>query len=162
MRLHIVPLVFGGLVAVLGSVQAQQAGQEDQEAIRRVIAAFPDAWNRHDMKAVAQLFAEDADFVVVTGKLLGGRREIETYHAELQKTAYKDSRLAWNPVKVRLLRPDVAIAHVATEITYNQEKRTSVATLVFSKHGRDWLIEALQNTLTSGPPVPAATPRAPH
>jgi uncharacterized protein (TIGR02246 family) len=156
MRPLVFLLLFGAVLGPFASAQAQPASQQDEGAIRGVIASFPDTWNRHDMTAMARLFAEEAVFVVVTGKLLSGRADIERYHAELQKTAYKDSHLTWNPVKVRLVRPDVAIAHVATEITYQADKRTSVAILVFSKHDRDWLIEALQNTLTSGPAVAPA------
>ena len=35
------------------------------------------------------MFAEDADFVVITGKYLEGRNEIVTYHARLLQTTSK-------------------------------------------------------------------------
>ncbi len=107
------------------------------------------------MEAFWRLFGDDADFVVIDGTLLKGRHEIQMYHAKLQKAGYKDSHLDWNPVKVRFLRQDVAVAHVATEITYGEgeNRRTSFATVVLTRQGRNWLIAALQNMLTSGPPV---------
>jgi ketosteroid isomerase-like protein len=38
---------------------------ENEAAIRGLIKAFVDSWNRHDMTMFAALFAEDADFVDV-------------------------------------------------------------------------------------------------
>lgn len=98
---------------------------KDEQAIRKVVADFAATWNAHDMNAFGELFAPNADFSVITGKLLKGRGEIESYHAELQSQLYKDSRLVWVPVDLRFLRRDVALAHVSS----------------------------VQNTLTSGPPV---------
>jgi uncharacterized protein (TIGR02246 family) len=39
----------------------------DTSTVTRVVNAFADAWNRHDMEALAQLFATDAEFVNVVG-----------------------------------------------------------------------------------------------
>jgi hypothetical protein len=48
----------------------------DDEAIRKVIADANAAWERHDMKAWAQQFAVDADFVNVTGTHWRGRMRL--------------------------------------------------------------------------------------
>lgn len=60
------------------------------------------------------MFAEDADFVVITGKYLKGRNEIVTYHAELFTGGFQGSYLEVTSVAIRFLRPDVAVARVAT------------------------------------------------
>ena len=36
-------------------------------AVNRVVEAFAEAWNKHDMNAFSELFAEDAEFVNVVG-----------------------------------------------------------------------------------------------
>ena len=114
------------------------------------------AINRGDAKAFAALFAEDADFVVITGKYLKGRDELVTYHTRLFSDDFQRSHLDVTSVAIRILRTDVAVARVATKRTENggKEMRTSFPMFVLTKQGESWLIAAVQNTLTSGPPVP--------
>jgi len=45
----------------------------DTSKVTRVVNAFADAWNQHDMEAFAQLFAADAEFVNVVGLWWKGR-----------------------------------------------------------------------------------------
>ncbi len=131
-----------------------QRSSEDEPAVRKVMADFVDAVNRHDSKAFGPLLAEDAEFVVVTGKYLNGRNEIHTYHAGIwaSDTDFKASRLVWNPLNVRFLRPDVAVAHIAARRTSDEGKelRGMFLTLVLTKQDNQWLLAALQNTLASG------------
>jgi hypothetical protein len=47
-----------GLPAQQGSIPKAA----DEQAIHALVAAFEDAWNRHDAHAFAAAFAEDADF----------------------------------------------------------------------------------------------------
>ncbi len=132
----------------------------DEESIRALLCDFAATWNARDMGAFGRLFSPDADFVTITGNRLKGRADIQSYHTDLSAQVYKDSHLSWIPEDVRLVRPDVAVAHVSTEIAFNQgrDRRTSLALVVLSKQGGRWWIESLQNTLTGGPP-PAAMPR---
>jgi uncharacterized protein (TIGR02246 family) len=125
------------------------------QAIHQVITEFVGAINRGDTKAFAALFTEDADFVVVTGKYLKGRSEIVTYHTGLSTGDFRGSYLEVTSVVVRFLRDDVAVARVATKRTKNGGKqlRTSFPMLVLTKQDPVWLITAVQNTLTSGPPI---------
>jgi uncharacterized protein (TIGR02246 family) len=160
MRFARLPLAFAALLAFAAFMNAQEKSEE--AAARRVIAGFAEAINRGDAKAFGALFTEDADFVVITGKYLKGRNEIVTYHAGLFTGAFQGSHLDVTSVAIRFLRPDVAVARVATKRTENggKEMRTSFPMLVLTKHGEAWLITAVQNTLTSGPPVPpVGTPK---
>ena len=74
-------LVFIALLAFTTVMNAQE--QSGEQAVRRVVADFTEAVNRGDAKAFSALFAEDADFVVITGKYLKARNEIVTYLAGL-------------------------------------------------------------------------------
>jgi uncharacterized protein (TIGR02246 family) len=142
----------------------ERSNVEDEQAIQKVLADFTGAWNRHDMIAFSELFTDDADFVVISGRHLKGRAEIFTYHDELHKGVFKDRRQSskWNDL--RFIRPDVAIGHVAFEATstFGDEtlKRTALATVVLTKKRGTWLITALQNTLLSGPPPGELSPGA--
>jgi uncharacterized protein (TIGR02246 family) len=107
----------------------------EAQAVQQVITEFVKAINRGDTKALAALFTEDADFVVVTGKYLKGRSEIITYHAGLFAGDFRGSYLEVTSVVVRFLRHDVAVARVATKRTENGGKqlRTSFPMLVLTK-----------------------------
>jgi uncharacterized protein (TIGR02246 family) len=146
-------LALVALLAFTSSINAEDKSQE--QAVGKVLADFAGALNRGDAKAFAVLFTEDADFVVITGKYLKGRNEIVTYHASLFSGDFQGSHLDVTSVAVRFLRPDVAIARISTKRTENggKEMRTSFPMFVLTKQGESWLIAAVQNTLTSGPPV---------
>jgi len=153
-----VPLVpaFAVLLAFATFTNAQDKSEE--QAVRKVVADFAEAINRGDAKAFATLFTDDADFVVITGKYLKSRNEIVKYHSGLFTGGFQGSHLDVTSVAIRFLRPDVVVARVATKRTENdgKEMRTSFPMLVLTKEGKTWLIDAVQNTLTSGPPVPVA------
>jgi uncharacterized protein (TIGR02246 family) len=155
-------LTFTLAVGAVAPLRANaQVAREDQ-AVRQVITEFVGTINRGDTKAFAALFTEDADFVVITGKYLKGRSEIVTYHASLFARNFRGSSLEVTSVAVRFLRDDVAIARVATKRTENGGKqlRTSFPMFVLTKQDQAWLITAVQNTLTSGPPIsPEGAPK---
>lgn len=50
--------------------------ESDQAEIRDVARRWEEAWNSHDMAAMATLLAPDADFVNVSGRHWKGRQEI--------------------------------------------------------------------------------------
>jgi uncharacterized protein (TIGR02246 family) len=154
MKSVLLAVAFVALFAFAPFTNAQAKSEE--QAVRKVVADFAEAINRGDAKSFAALFAEDADFVVITGKYLKGRNEIVTYHAELFTNGFQGSRLEVTSVAIRFLRPDVAVARVATKRTENggKEMRTSFPMFVLTKQGESWLIAAVQNTLTSGPVIP--------
>jgi len=157
-----VPLALA-LISILSFTTLINAQEKSGEGVvRKVVADFAGAINRGNAKAFSALFTEDADFVVITGKYLKGRNEIVTYHARLFTDDFQGSHLEVTSVAIRFLRPDVAVARVATKRTENGGKgmRTSFPMFVLTKQGESWLIAAVQNTLTSGPPVPpVGTPK---
>ena len=40
---------------------------EQSNAVQNIVSAFAETWNRHDMQAFSELYAEDAEFVNVVG-----------------------------------------------------------------------------------------------
>ena len=129
-------LAFAALLAP-DRLRSAQTSDGDEQAVRKVMSDFVDDVNRHDSAAFGRLLADDAEFVVITGQYLKGRKEIEKYHAEIwaSEANFKNSKLNWSTLNVRFLRPDVAVAHVSAERVYNSkgDKRTMVVTLVFIK-----------------------------
>lgn len=69
---------------------------------------FAAAWAARDAKAIAALFAEDADLLSLTGHWAEGRKEIaETFAGELAG-AFQRAKLVTGKVKLRNLAPGVA------------------------------------------------------
>lgn len=138
-----------------GSVWAAQADPADQSAIEGVVAGFAKSWNTPGMPGFSDLFTQDADFVVISGRWFQGRAAIVSYHKALLSRFYKGSRLSPDKVWVRFLSPDVAVAHVAWKSWYKaegkEEDQTALMTLTLTKDEGVWKIAAAHNTLTGGP-----------
>jgi uncharacterized protein (TIGR02246 family) len=121
----------------------------------RIIKVFFDGLNAHDPDAFARVFTPDADFVTITGASQRGIDEIVEGHRQVWATLYQESQVNAVPMSIRYLRPDVAVARMASEIIYGggQERRTATPMMVLVKERTGWAITAVQNTLVSGPPV---------
>ena len=108
------------LICVLicsGTCLSAAGDSSDEQAIKDVFTAFSASWNQPGMPGFGDLFTEDADFVVITGKWMKGKNEIVSYHRYLGNTTI-GSHSFMDSVTVRLLEPNVAIAHVASGATY--------------------------------------------
>ncbi len=145
-------------------VGVASAAERGEEAVRVAVNRFAEAWNRHDMDAFGALFGQDADFVNVTGQLWKGRKEIQRRHAythgAIPREAipealpanygiFKSSTYHFDRVDVRLLGPDLAIAHGAWTMlgdTRTSEPRRGMMTFTLARDGDIWLYEAVQNT----------------
>jgi len=150
-------------LAVLPARAQTKENGADREAIEAIAASFQDAWNRHDMDALASLVAEDADFVTVVGAngWEKGRKEFKDRHTEVHRTLFKESVLKVKEIHVKLIRHDVAIAHVLWETRGDRipdrkpgELRDGIFTWVVEKRNGKWVIIASQNT-ESKPPSPS-------
>lgn len=142
------------------------AAPNDAEDVRNVAAGFATTWNRHDLQAFGKLFAPDANFVNVTGLLWTGRQSIQEHiaysHGVIPADSpgfsdgdrrfygiFRNSTLRFDQIDVRLLRKDVAIAHVSWELlgdARTQNARRGVYMFVFTRQNVGWLIATAQDT----------------
>lgn len=86
----------------------------DEEGIRKTVMGFEQAWNTHDMKLLASLFREDAEFINVVGMHWRGRDAIVKAHAIFHEIMFKECRLKTDSIETRALGKDIAIAVVTT------------------------------------------------
>jgi len=147
-------------VMMMFGASAIDAGRaRDESEIREVQARQQDAWNRHDAKAYAALFADDGDVVNVAGWWWKGRTEIERQLRAAYAVVFRESRLTITDVQIRFLARDVAIAHVRWSMEGARtpppipEPREGIQIQVLQKRGAIWRIAAFQNT-NSLPEVP--------
>lgn len=133
------------LAAAVPSVFAQST---DEEQIRAIITEFSGIWARADVDAFGALLTEDAQWVVRSGTYLNGRPEIVAHHAQLMNRNFAGSRVVWNLLDLRFPRPDVAIAHVAAQLTLRDgtDRTPGTVTIVFLRGADRWMITAVQNT----------------
>src|SRR6188768_1924801 len=141
-------------VASCMSVPAARADTRaaDEAAIRDLQARQAEAWNRHDAKAYAALFAPDGDVVNVVGWWWKGPAEIERKLTAAYAFVFKDSALTMTSVDVRFLTPEIAIAHVLWTMTGARTPpgapvpKQGIQVQVLRKHEGKWLIATFQNT----------------
>jgi len=131
--------------AMIQPVYAQSA---DEAAIRDNVKQLETGWNTKNGAAFAKPFAEDADYVVINGRVLKGKEEIATSHQRIFDTVFKDTKLALTVKQVRFLRPDVAVVHASGHRDGPTEELTQGAmmTFIMTKGQQGWTIAAFQNT----------------
>jgi uncharacterized protein (TIGR02246 family) len=123
-----------------------------EQAIKGLAHALEAAWNRHDACALAEPFAEDADFTNVFGMVATGRAAIEALHAPLFKTMFTDSHLTVTETSIRMIRPDVAAVDVKWTMTGARDphgnpwpERTGLLNWIVTRHRDGWLIDVSHN-----------------
>ena len=147
MRCHMprAMLVVIGVVLLaipVAQTQTRVGGAADEAAIKKNGDARSVAWNKHDAKALAALFAADADRVSARG-VKSGRVEIEKDYADEFGSVYKDAVLKDESNKVRFLTADVAILdadHVITGRTDGTIKNH--VTAIYVKRNGTWALVA--------------------
>jgi uncharacterized protein (TIGR02246 family) len=151
--------LFVALLFAQGAVHAQD--KTDEAAVRLVPQAFAAAWAKHDGHQLAKVMAEDVDFVNVNAEWLHGRADFELIHSRLLSGRFKQSTLTPLEIKVRFLRPDMAVLHWNWKIVRDQNQdltprkpRFGLFTMIVEKRGGEWLVVVAQNTNWTAPPNP--------
>jgi len=123
-----------------------------EESIREVVEKCMDAWNKHDVKAFASLFANDADFTNWMGQGATGRDAIEKYHEPLFATRFKTTHQATENIKVRLIKLDVASVDIWWNMTgalddtgQPRPPRRGILSWIMTKEEGKWMIKVMHN-----------------
>jgi uncharacterized protein (TIGR02246 family) len=124
-----------------------------------VVGLFVDAWNAHDISALGDLFADDADFVDVFGNWFKGRAAFEQVLAERHRSVFAKSRFTRKDVAVRWASPALAIVHAVIELAgatgpdgQPLPPALGVMSYVMNQQGpQRWRILAFQNTAVIPP-----------
>jgi uncharacterized protein (TIGR02246 family) len=142
------------LEAEMGATQ-RLGLQEDEDAIKNVIIAMTEGFNQHDAKAATRMYLPDGDFVSVRGEFATGAAAVEEKLAAILATRAKSAALKTLNVKIKFIKPDVALAHVTNELSgligpsgQNLPPQQELSLRVFVKGAdRAWRLAAFQNTL---------------
>jgi uncharacterized protein (TIGR02246 family) len=85
----------------------------DESAVRGLVSEFANTWNRHDMKAMHELDAEDVEWINVVGQHWRGRTTVFKGHTAIHKGMSAGTSMSVESATIRPIAPSVAIA-VAT------------------------------------------------
>ncbi|HTW74184.1 MAG TPA: SgcJ/EcaC family oxidoreductase [Steroidobacteraceae bacterium] len=137
----------------LGAISAAQGQtKSDEQALHGLPQAFAAAFNKHDGHQLAQIMADDIDFVTVGAMWLHGKPDFEKYHTRLLNGRFHGIRFEVLQVAVRFLRPDIGIVHWSWTASGDRnpdgtarERRYGMMTMVAEKRGGSWLVVASQN-----------------
>jgi uncharacterized protein (TIGR02246 family) len=144
------PAVLVILSATISAARAQT--KLDEQAVHNLPQAFCAAFDKHDGHQLAQLMADDIDFVTVGATWLHGKSDFEKYHTRLLSGRFHGMRLEPLQVAVRFLRPDIAIVHWSWTGAGDKnpdgtarQRRYGIMTMVAEKRTGSWLVVASQN-----------------
>jgi uncharacterized protein (TIGR02246 family) len=109
-------VVISLLGAPRASIAQSNSADADSTAIRRIIAQWIDAFNRHDAQGWAAPFTEDCDFTNVTGLTRHGRKEVEDRFKGLFAGPLKDAHRTATVRNIRFVKPDVGAVDAEWEL----------------------------------------------
>ena len=130
------------------------------EAIDQILGELAEAWNAGDARAYAARFCPDVTFTNSDGTVDLGRDEVVRHAEEAFQGVLAGTKLSLAVRKLRLVRPDVAVADLDLRISGvpappsaagngpGGDVRTSLM-LVLVAENDHWLITAQHNVLQS-------------
>jgi uncharacterized protein (TIGR02246 family) len=126
--------------------------QDDEAAIRRIVADVQTAFNTNDPVLMNEHFAADASVVTAMGKRIAGIDALREAAEQGMAGALHDQFVRYDVTGIRFVRPDVALAYKqATATTEDGEPleldHSMIALYVLVKENGRWLVAARQNTL---------------
>jgi uncharacterized protein (TIGR02246 family) len=131
------------VLLVPGMAAQKTASTTDQEAIKKVVAEYTEAWNKHDGRALSMFYAQDGDLVSATGSKSKGRVEIEKAVARDFSSRSQAGKRTATIQSVRVIKPGVALADVAFEtVGAPGAEGKGYSTLIMTKQDGRWWIAA--------------------
>jgi uncharacterized protein (TIGR02246 family) len=136
------------LSSVLAWARMPANTDTDSAAIKQCVAAWEDAWNRHDAHATAMAYVEDGEFSSTTGVPSHGWKELEAHYNEIFTTFLKDAHRTDTVRSIRFLTPDIASVDIDWQMTGARTRdgkdapnRKGLLTWVVTKqHNGQWMI----------------------
>jgi uncharacterized protein (TIGR02246 family) len=122
---------------------------QDEQAIRALYATMLASWG--DAEAYARCFMQDAVYIVASGMIEDGWKEIIEGHKIIFSAWARNSHLEGRIQRIRFLSPEIALVIAGGHIVYDDQRssadnKRTVYTLIAKKEHDEWLFAAYQNT----------------
>lgn len=132
------------IVYLFGLVTFTESARADETAVRKSLAAYVEAFNKHDAQAMGKFWTENGVHRdEVTGEEISGREAIT---ADLT-SVFKDNpkiRLSTHLTKLRMIRPEVARGEgEATLSGGGEDPSVTRFTVILVIHDGKWLIDSV-------------------
>lgn len=125
-----------------------KAPQRVRADIQARTRAFEQAFNAHDVRAMASQFTEDATYLDLRGEAVTGKSNIQQVLQEEHAGMLKEARIQLTVTSVRTLDSRLALVDMTgllTGLPTGAKLPASFrATAVAARHGRTWQVEALR------------------
>jgi uncharacterized protein (TIGR02246 family) len=139
--------LFVSFSAAVSWAQMPSSMDADSAAIKQCVAAWEDAWNRHDAHATATRYVEDGDFSSTTGIPSHGWKELEEHYNAIFTTFLKDAHRTDVVKSIRFLTPEIASVDIDWQMTGAKTRdgqdvpiRKGLLTWIVTKHSGQWMI----------------------
>jgi uncharacterized protein (TIGR02246 family) len=140
-------LLFLTFSAASSRAQMPSKMDADSAAIKQCVAAWEDAWNKHDAHATAMRYVEDGDFSSTTGIPSHGWKDLESHYNEIFTTFLKDAQRTDTVKSIRFLTPEIASVDIDWHMTGARTRdgkdapnRKGLLTWIVTKHNGEWMI----------------------
>ena len=146
--------------SAIGAVAQMQSHMADADsaAIKQSVAAFTDAWNRHDPHAVAMLYVPDGDFSSTQGLASHGAKELEEHYNSIFGTFLKSAHRMDVVKSVRFITPTIAEVDIDWQMTgaktpdgADAPPRKGLLDWVMTKQNGQWMITVYHESLFTPP-----------
>ena len=146
-------------LVVLVVISIRSFSQEDMIYNKKDLGdlkSLPDKWekywNKHNMDSLSTMLTEDVDFVNLAGVWLKGKTESIQLLRLVHQTTFKSSIWITDSVKIRYVKPDLAILHIGWGLSgdvdpdgTNRIPKHGIFTWVVIKEKEQWKLLAIDN-----------------
>ena len=116
---------------------------DSESAIKHVLTAQQDAWNRHDLDAFMSGYWNSPELTFFSGakETRGWQATLERYRATYSSPSHEMGKLDFSDLRIEMLGPEAAFVRGAWHLTMPEGKNPEGKfTLIFRKFGDGWKI----------------------
>jgi uncharacterized protein (TIGR02246 family) len=116
---------------------------DSESAIKDVLTAQQDAWNRHDLDGFMSGYWNSPELTFFSGakETRGWQATLERYRATYNSPGHAMGKLDFSDLRIEMLGPEAAFVRGAWHLTMPEGKNPQgKLTLIFRKFGDGWKI----------------------
>ena len=130
------------------TIQPDNSGQPvaDFGDFQNIAKAYNEAWDKHDVKALANFWADDGDLISPWANVFVGKKAIEQHFAEEQANQMKNATIKLKILNLRMIDQDTAFVDADFTLTGMEISGVKAAPLhdhavfLFVKRDGNWKI----------------------
>lgn len=155
-RILMPPATMVAAVALLATLPGTVAAQtpDDSVGVRALVEAYRTTWDRHDASALGMFFTPDADMIMGTDPVAGGRTAIQGWWRGYFERQEPEREIAIDVETFRFITPDVAVLNATTTTGGRSAQgeqlraRRARGTWVVVRDGGTWRIATMRGMPT--------------